>query len=163
MKRIAHISDTHIRNLKYHKEYSHVFKEIYDSEILGIRNISQIGSYSDIHGINEVNDIRYKGKKLSSGAHKAISAIKKHNYRDYYYPFIFDENNNVWNISNNSEGKLIVQKINNRSLINLGAEIIFQDSEHSWDARFKLFNKIFVKNEETGAMIFYDTENKDLI
>ena len=31
MKRIAHISDTHIRNLKYHEEYKHVFKEIYDS------------------------------------------------------------------------------------------------------------------------------------
>ena len=31
MKRIAHISDTHIRNLKYHDEYRHVFKEIYDS------------------------------------------------------------------------------------------------------------------------------------
>jgi DNA repair exonuclease SbcCD ATPase subunit/DNA repair exonuclease SbcCD nuclease subunit len=31
MKRIAHISDTHIRNLKYHAEYNHVFKEIYDS------------------------------------------------------------------------------------------------------------------------------------
>ena len=31
MKRIAHISDTHIRNLKYHREYKHVFKEIYDS------------------------------------------------------------------------------------------------------------------------------------
>ena len=31
MKRIAHISDTHIRNLKYHTEYKHVFKEIYDS------------------------------------------------------------------------------------------------------------------------------------
>ena len=31
MKRIAHISDTHIRNLKYHEEYQHVFKEIYDS------------------------------------------------------------------------------------------------------------------------------------
>ena len=31
MKRIAHISDTHIRNLKYHQEYKHVFKEIYDS------------------------------------------------------------------------------------------------------------------------------------
>ena len=31
MKRIAHISDTHIRNLKYHREYNHVFKEMYDS------------------------------------------------------------------------------------------------------------------------------------
>lgn len=31
MKRIAHISDTHIRNLKYHEEYRHVFKKIYDS------------------------------------------------------------------------------------------------------------------------------------
>ena len=31
MKRIAHISDTHIRNLKYHEEYRHVFKQIYDS------------------------------------------------------------------------------------------------------------------------------------
>ena len=31
MKRIAHISDTHIRNLKYHEEYKRVFKEIYDS------------------------------------------------------------------------------------------------------------------------------------
>ena len=31
MKRIAHISDTHIRNLKYHMEYNHVFKQIYDS------------------------------------------------------------------------------------------------------------------------------------
>ena len=31
MKRIAHISDTHIRNLKYHEEYRHVFKELYDS------------------------------------------------------------------------------------------------------------------------------------
>jgi len=31
MKRIAHISDTHIRNLKYHEEYRRVFKEIYDS------------------------------------------------------------------------------------------------------------------------------------
>ena len=31
MKRIAHISDTHIRNLKYHEEYKHVFKQIYDS------------------------------------------------------------------------------------------------------------------------------------
>ena len=31
MKRIAHISDTHIRNLKYHTEYNHVFKNIYDS------------------------------------------------------------------------------------------------------------------------------------
>lgn len=31
MKRIAHISDTHIRNLKYHDEYRHVFNEIYDS------------------------------------------------------------------------------------------------------------------------------------
>ena len=31
MKRIAHISDTHIRNLKYHEEYRHVFKNIYDS------------------------------------------------------------------------------------------------------------------------------------
>ncbi len=31
MKRIAHISDTHIRNLKYHEEYRHVFNQIYDS------------------------------------------------------------------------------------------------------------------------------------
>lgn len=31
MFRISHISDTHIRNLKYHEEYSHVFKQIYDS------------------------------------------------------------------------------------------------------------------------------------
>ena len=31
MFRISHISDTHIRNLKYHDEYRHVFKEIYDS------------------------------------------------------------------------------------------------------------------------------------
>ena len=31
MKRIAHISDTHIRNLKYHDEYRHVFNQIYDS------------------------------------------------------------------------------------------------------------------------------------
>ena len=31
MKRIAHISDTHIRNLKYHDEYRHVFNNIYDS------------------------------------------------------------------------------------------------------------------------------------
>ena len=31
MKRIAHISDTHIRNLKYHDEYRHVFSQIYDS------------------------------------------------------------------------------------------------------------------------------------
>jgi len=31
MKRIAHISDTHIRNLKYHSEYRHVFNQIYDS------------------------------------------------------------------------------------------------------------------------------------
>jgi len=31
MKRIAHISDTHIRNLKYHEEYKIVFKQIYDS------------------------------------------------------------------------------------------------------------------------------------
>ena len=31
MKRIAHISDTHIRNLKYHDEYRHVFNKIYDS------------------------------------------------------------------------------------------------------------------------------------
>ena len=30
-KRLAHISDTHIRNLKYHLEYSHVFNQIYDS------------------------------------------------------------------------------------------------------------------------------------
>ena len=30
-KRIAHISDTHIRNLKYHMEYNHVFNKIYDS------------------------------------------------------------------------------------------------------------------------------------
>lgn len=29
--RIAHISDTHIRNLKYHTEYKHVFNQIYDS------------------------------------------------------------------------------------------------------------------------------------
>ena len=29
--RIAHISDTHIRNLKYHMEYKHVFNQIYDS------------------------------------------------------------------------------------------------------------------------------------
>ena len=31
MFRIAHISDTHIRNLKYHDEYRHVFNKIYDS------------------------------------------------------------------------------------------------------------------------------------
>ena len=31
MKRIIHISDTHIRNLKYHDEYQHVFNQIYDS------------------------------------------------------------------------------------------------------------------------------------
>ena len=27
--RFAHISDTHIRNLKYHKEYREVFKKLY--------------------------------------------------------------------------------------------------------------------------------------
>jgi DNA repair exonuclease SbcCD ATPase subunit/predicted phosphodiesterase len=31
MFRISHISDTHIRNLKYHDEYRHVFNQIYDS------------------------------------------------------------------------------------------------------------------------------------
>jgi len=31
MFRIAHVSDTHIRNLKYHDEYRHVFNQIYDS------------------------------------------------------------------------------------------------------------------------------------
>ena len=31
MYKIAHLADTHIRNLKYHMEYNHVFKEIYDS------------------------------------------------------------------------------------------------------------------------------------
>lgn len=30
MYKIAHISDTHIRNLKYHKEYKEVFKQMYD-------------------------------------------------------------------------------------------------------------------------------------
>ena len=31
MYRIAHISDTHIRNLKFHKEYREVFSQIYKS------------------------------------------------------------------------------------------------------------------------------------
>lgn len=30
MYKIAHISDTHIRNLKYHKEYKQVFQQMYD-------------------------------------------------------------------------------------------------------------------------------------
>ena len=30
MTTFAHISDTHIRNLKYHEEYRIVFKQIYD-------------------------------------------------------------------------------------------------------------------------------------
>jgi len=30
MTTFAHISDTHIRNLKYHDEYRKVFKDIYD-------------------------------------------------------------------------------------------------------------------------------------
>ena len=30
MYKIAHISDTHIRNLKYHKEYRAVFSQMYD-------------------------------------------------------------------------------------------------------------------------------------
>lgn len=29
MYKIAHISDTHIRNLKFHKEYRQVFSQIY--------------------------------------------------------------------------------------------------------------------------------------
>lgn len=31
MFKIAHISDTHIRNLKYHKEYREVFRQMYES------------------------------------------------------------------------------------------------------------------------------------
>ena len=29
--RIAHIADTHIKNLKYHFEYKEVFKQLYNS------------------------------------------------------------------------------------------------------------------------------------
>ena len=29
--KFAHIADTHIRNLKYHKEYKEVFKNLYAS------------------------------------------------------------------------------------------------------------------------------------
>ena len=140
-----------------------IFKEIYDVNILGIYDIEQIGSYSDIHGIGKANHIRYKGKKLETGNFKSIIAVKNHNYRDYYHPFTFDENGNVWNISNNNKGKLIVQKIQNPKLIKLGTKVILKDSEYRWDARFKLFNEIFVKNEETGAMIFYDVKSKELI
>tara|TARA_R110000868_G_scaffold318599_1_gene579326 strand:- start:374 stop:637 length:264 start_codon:yes stop_codon:yes gene_type:complete len=31
MYKIAHFGDTHIRNLKYHKEYKIVFKKIYEA------------------------------------------------------------------------------------------------------------------------------------
>ena len=31
MIKIAHIADTHIRNLKYHYEYREVFKDLYKS------------------------------------------------------------------------------------------------------------------------------------
>ena len=31
MARFAHIADTHIRNLKYHKDYRQVFKELFAS------------------------------------------------------------------------------------------------------------------------------------
>ena len=31
MVKIAHFADTHIRNLKYHKEYRQVFEEMYES------------------------------------------------------------------------------------------------------------------------------------
>ena len=30
MAKIAHISDTHIRNLRYHKEYREVFEALYE-------------------------------------------------------------------------------------------------------------------------------------
>ena len=31
MTTFAHISDTHIRNVKYHEEYRKVFKDIYET------------------------------------------------------------------------------------------------------------------------------------
>ena len=139
-----------------------VFQELYDSSILGIHNISQINSTFS-RDITKSGVIHYKGEKLKSGAYKSIHVLKKHNYRDYYYPFIFNEKDDLWNISSKNKGKLMIQKINNTNLITLGPKIILQDSQHSWKTRFSFFNQIFVKSEETGAMIFYDIKSKELI
>ncbi len=140
-----------------------IFKEMDESDILGGYNISQIGSSFSQH-INKVYNIRYRGKKLKTGgAYKSILAVRDHNYRDYYYPFIFDEKDNLWNISDSNKGKLIIQKIKNPKLITLGPKIILQDSQHPWNARFSLFDNIFLKSGTTGAMIFYDVKSKELI
>ena len=46
MYRIAHIADTHIKNLKYHYEYKKVFKQLY--EVLRKENVDYIVHCGDI-------------------------------------------------------------------------------------------------------------------
>ncbi len=46
MVRIAHIADTHIRNLKYHEEYRNAFSHLY--EILTEKKVDYIVHCGDI-------------------------------------------------------------------------------------------------------------------
>ena len=52
--KIAHIADTHIRNLKYHDEYKVVFKKMYDK-------LRQQGVDAIVH----CRDIAHTKKQLS--------------------------------------------------------------------------------------------------
>ena len=66
MFKIAHLGDTHIRNLKYHQEYRIVFKELY-------------------------KQLRKKNPDYIEGSWKTEGAINEEDYDLDYVPFSGNE------------------------------------------------------------------------
>ena len=65
MTTFAHISDTHIRNVKYHEEYRKVFKDIYESLENDIRHLTNI---IEILSIKKENTIMVGDSETDSEA-----------------------------------------------------------------------------------------------
>ena len=113
---------------------------------------------ADSYGIMVRNKKAEQGKRwvAKEGKEKEFQEIYKNsNYRDYYYPFIFNKEEKIWEVAEDKNGILVIQRRNDGK--EFKGDIV---GEYRSADEYKIKNK---KYDQKTEFMLYDPRNEELI
>ena len=155
------------------KEYQElgVAKVIKDAKryLADLQSYHSLDRYFGKYGINEVDtsvariitigtDIMKKegnGKWVVAKEMEWRQLVKNSNYRDYYYPFIFNKKERIWEEAEDKKGLLLIYRTSDGKNANSNITVY-----HRTTGDFKIKNRKFDKKTE---FMLYDSRNEELI
>ncbi len=104
------------------------------------------------------NDWKWVVKKGKEQEYQEI--LKKSNWRDYYYPFVYNHKQKYDEIYLEGKGLFILQKISNGEAWKADKS---KSQEFHSAGTFMINGGTFIENDKTGRIVFYNPKTKELI